>query len=140
MYSNIDLINSEIDNDLLQEADEYLRKNRILELFEDLATALAFKRPENIEDFLIEQLKIKKEQGLNSGIFTLQEINNVFNLFNLKKEKHISKDRCIKAIQTMASSSFQFENAELEKIPDKVDNYEFIKLCEKILGFANKEI
>ena len=140
MIESNSILNSEIDNQLLQEADSYLREHRIIELFEDLATALAFKRPENMEDFLIEQLKNKKDQGLNSGIFTPQEIHNVYNLFNLKKEGFISKERCIKAIQTMASSSFQFNHSELENIPEKVDSFDFLKLCEKIFGFAKKEM
>lgn len=130
----------QVDNALFNEADEYIRKHRLIELFEDLATALAYRRPENIEDFLIEQLENKKTQGLNSGIFTEQEVHNVFNLFDLKKENFISKERAIKAVQTMASSSFQFNHSELEQIPDKIDSFTFLKLCEKIFGFSKKEI
>jgi hypothetical protein len=143
MNSNLDIVNSgsQVDNKLLEQADNYIKKHRLIELFEDLATAVAYRKPENLEDFLIEQLLNKKQQGLNSGIFTEQEVHNVFNLFDLKKEGSISKERCIKAIQTMASSDFQFKQAELEKIPEKVDSYSFLKLCESVLGgFAKKEI
>jgi hypothetical protein len=137
MYS---FSSSNIDNRLFNEADDYIRKHRLIEIFEDLATSLAYRRPENIEEFLIEQLENKKAQGINSGIFTEQEVHNVFNLFDLKKEGFISKDRAIKAIQTMASSSFQFKSTEIEEIPEKVDSFVFIKLCEKILGFSKKEL
>lgn len=142
MNNNSDVTNlsSQVDNQLLHEADDYIRKHRLIELFEDLATSLAYRRPENVEDFLIEQLLNKKSQGLCSGIFTESEVQNVFNLFDLKKEGQISKERCIKAIQTMASSSFQFSQTELEKLPDKIDSFNFLKLCEKILGFSKKEI
>jgi UDP-3-O-acyl-N-acetylglucosamine deacetylase len=34
---------SDVDNEVLREADEYLRKHKILELFEDLTTILAYK-------------------------------------------------------------------------------------------------
>jgi hypothetical protein len=112
-----------------------------------LATAVAIRQPENLEDFIVEQLAIKKEQGLRSGIFTESEVQNVFNLFDLKKEGHISKERCTKgnisinwAIQTMASSSFQFTNAELQEIPEKVDSFQFKNICEKVLGLSKKEI
>mgnify|MGYP003589824430 CR=1 FL=1 len=58
-------------------ANEYLRKHHITELFEvssslnqlfnefiqDLCTAICFKQPENVEQFIIEQLKLKKNQG-----------------------------------------------------------------------------
>lgn len=130
----------QVDNALFNEADDYIRKHRLIELFEDLATALAYRRPVDLEDFLIEQLENKKIQGLNSGIFTEQEVHNVFNLFDLKKENFISKERAIKAIQTMASSSFQFNHSELEQIPEKINSFTFLKLCEKIFGFSKKEI
>lgn len=139
MLNSSELHNTEIDNELLQEADSYIRKHKLIELFEDLATALAYKRPNNMEDFLIEQLENKKEQGMNSGIFTEGEVHNVFNLFDLKKEGFINKERCQKAIKTMASSSFQFNQADLESIPEKVDAKKFLELCEKILGFSKKE-
>ena len=131
---------NQVDNRLLQEADDYIKNHRLIELFEDLATAVAYKRPDNLENFLIDQLNKKKSQGLNSGIFTEHEVHNVFNLFDLKKEGSISKDRCIKAIQTMASSNFQFGQTELESIPEKVDSFTFLKLCEKVLGFSKSEM
>lgn len=143
MNSNLDIVNlsSQVDNELLQNADDYIKRHRLIELFEDLATALAYKRPDkNVEDFLIELLQVKKSQGLNSGIFTEQEVHNVFNLFDLKKEGQISKERCIKAIQTMANSNFQFGQVELEQIPDKIDSFNFLKLCEKILGITKKDM
>ena len=56
-------------NYLKEKAEEYLRKNRISELFEDLCTAICFKKPDNIREFLVDQLKIKKMQGFKTGIF-----------------------------------------------------------------------
>lgn len=130
-----------VDNDLVQEADEYIRQNRLVELFEDLATAVAYRQPENLEKFLIERLQLNKEQGLQGGVFTEEEARNVFKLFDLKQEKKISKERCIKGLQTMANSSFQFELPEISKaIPNEVDEDTFIKLCEKFLGFAKREM
>ena len=76
-----------VDNDLVKESDEYIRKNRLVELFEDLASAVAYRQPEKLEEFLIERLELKKEQGLKSGIFTEEEARNVFKLFDLKQEK-----------------------------------------------------
>ena len=105
----------------------------------DLATSVAYVRPADLNGFLTEQLKLKKEQGLRSGIFTENEVNNIFNLFDLKKEGAISKDRCIKAIQTMANSSFQFDAAKLAEIPETVDSFTFNKICQNVLGFSNKE-
>ena len=130
-----------VDNDLVKESDEYIRKNRLVELFEDLASAVAYRQPKNLEEFLIERLKLKKEQGLKGGIFTEEEARNVFKLFDLKQEKKISRERCIKGIQTMANSSFQYEMPLVSKeIPLEVDENTFVELCQKFLGFANKEM
>ena len=128
-----------VDNDLVKESDEYIRKNRLVELFEDLASAVAYRQPEKLEEFLIQRLELKKEQGLKSGIFTEDEARNVFKLFDLKQEKKISRERCIKALQTMANSSFQYESPEASKdIPLEVDEDTFVNLCDKFLGFAQK--
>ena len=130
-----------VDNDLVKESDEYLRKNRLVELFEDLASAVAYRQPENLEEFLIQRLELKKEQGLKSGIFTEEEARNVFKLFDLKQEKKISRERCIKGLQTMANSSFQYEMPLISKeIPLEVDEDTFVELCKKFLGFALKEM
>ena len=129
------------DNNLVNEADDYIKKNRLVELFEDLATAVAYRQPENLKEFLIERLENKKEQGLRGGIFTEEEARNVFKLFDLKQEKKISKERCIKGLQTMANSSFQYEIPEAsEEIPLEVDEDKFVELCEKYLRFASKEM
>ena len=130
-----------VDNDLVKESDEYIRKNRLVELFEDLASAVAYRQPENLEEFLIQRLELKKEQGLKSGIFTEEEARNVFKLFDLKQEKKISRERCIKGLQTMANSSFQYEMPLVSKeIPLEVDEDTFVELCQKFLGFASKEM
>ena len=129
------------DNNLVNEADDYIKKNRLVELFEDLATAVAYRQPENLKEFLIERLENHKNQGLRGGIFTEEEARNVFKLFDLKQEKKISKERCIKGLQTMANSSFQYELPEAsEEIPLEVDEEKFVELCGKFLGFAEKEM
>ena len=130
-----------VDNNLINEADEYIRKHRLVELFEDLASAVAYRQPEKLEQFLIERLELKKEQGLKSGIFTEDEARNIFKLFDLKQEKKISRERCIKGLQTMANSSFQHEMPLVSKeIPLEVYENCFVELCRKFMGFANKEM
>ena len=130
-----------VDNNLVQEADEYIKNKRLVELFEDLATAVAYRKPKDLKQFLIERLNNQKEQGLKAGIFTEEEARNVFKLFDLKQEKKISKERCIKGLQTMANSSFQYELPEASnEIPLEVDEDKFVELCGKFLGFARKEL
>ena len=130
-----------VDNNLIKEADDYIKNNRLVELFEDLASAVAYRQPDNLEKFLIERLELKKEQGLESGIFTEEEARNVFKLFDLKQEKKISKERCIKGLRTMANSSFQYDEVKnSNEIPMEVDENCFVELCRKFMGFSNKEM
>ena len=130
-----------VDNNLIKEADDYIKNNRLVELFEDLASAVAYRQPDNLEKFLIERLELKKEQGLESGIFTEEEARNVFKLFDLKQEKKISKERCIKGLRTMANSSFQYDEVKnSNEIPLDVDENCFVELCRKFMGFSNKEM
>ena len=130
-----------VDNNLIKQADDYIKNNRLVELFEDLASAVAYRQPDNLEKFLIERLELKKEQGLESGIFTEEEARNVFKLFDLKQEKKISKERCIKGLRTMANSSFQYDEVKnSNEIPLEVDENCFVELCRKFMGFSNKEM
>ncbi len=101
---------------------------------------MAYRQPDNLEEFLIERLNLHKEQGLRAGIFTENEVRNVYKLFDLKDEKKISKDRCIKAIQTMANSHFQYESHEFTEIQGDVTENDFVKICQKVLGFAKHDI
>lgn len=51
-------------NSLKEGAEHYLRKHRIIELMEDLCSDLCFEQPQNINEFLIERLKLKQKQGI----------------------------------------------------------------------------
>ena len=89
---------------------------------------LCYKQPENLEQFLIEILKQRKEQGPRSIVYNEAELQNIFTLFDLKGEGHISKDQCLQALKTLANSEFHFTKVQEADIPDKVDMFSFIKL------------
>ena len=136
----------DVDNEMLRDADEYLRKHKILELFEvnlvccynrflqDLTTLLAYKQPENIEQFLVEQVKNRKENGSRSIVYTDQELQNIFTLYDLKGAGHITKEQCREALKTLANSEFHFTKAQEAVIPTKVDLFTFMKVCDDVLG------
>jgi hypothetical protein len=50
---------TDVDNEVLNSADGYLRQHKILELFEDLTTLLCYKQPDNIEQFLVTQIEAR---------------------------------------------------------------------------------
>ncbi|KAM3145293.1 hypothetical protein pb186bvf_002621 [Paramecium bursaria] len=119
----------------VESVDQYLRKHRIIELFEDLCTKASFNQPENLEEFLVEDLKIKQQQGFLTPIFTKQEVSNIFDLFDLKRAGFITKENCKRALLTMAASQHQQQIIELtDQIDDRVDVNRFIRLAEQFLG------
>lgn len=125
----------ELRNPLVNQAQDYLRKHHIIELFEDLCTGLAYKKPDNIDDYLVEQLENRKSHGLNLPIFTETELENIFNLYDLKQEGRISRFKCREALKSIASTQFQLHKAkEFEDIPERVDMADFKSLCETVLG------
>eukprot|EP01016_Furgasonia_blochmanni_P054005 TRINITY_DN8836_c0_g1_i5.p1 TRINITY_DN8836_c0_g1~~TRINITY_DN8836_c0_g1_i5.p1 ORF type:complete len:156 (+),score=32.87 TRINITY_DN8836_c0_g1_i5:162-629(+) len=126
-------------NKLKEDADEYLRKHHIIELFEDLCTAICFKQPEDVEAFIVEQLKLKKTHGLKTGIFGEGEIQNIFALFDLKREGFISQAQCKEALRSLASSEYQYVAIDDKDIPEKVDSHSFAKLCEQVLGSRSQK-
>ena len=108
------------------EHSEYCKKHHINELFEDMMTMVVHKRPEEVEPFLIEMLKQRKEHGPRSTIYSEAELQNTFLLFDLKSDNYITKDKCIEALRTLATSEFHFDKADSDMIPEKVDLYTFI--------------
>ena len=132
----------------MREADEYLRKHKILELFEDLTTILAYKQPEQLENFLVDILKQRKMNGNRSIVYSDTELQNIFALYDLKGAGFITKEQCREgkfthlfyrhfvfiALKTLANSEFHYQKAQEVPMPDKVDLFGFMKLCDDALG------
>ena len=78
---------------------------------QDLTTLLAYKQPEQVEQFLIEQVRFRKENGNRSIVYTDQELQNIFTLYDLKGAGHITKEQCREALKTLANSEFHFTKA-----------------------------
>jgi Ca2+-binding EF-hand superfamily protein len=76
----------------------------------------------------VDILKQRKEQGPRSIVYNEAEIQNIFTLFDLKGEGHITKSQCIEALKALANSEFHFSKAQEANIPDKVELYSFMKL------------
>ena len=69
-------------------------------------------QPDNMEQFLIEQLNLKREQGPKYGIHSHNEIENIFKLFALRERGYITKDQCKKALSTIAHSEYHFKRIQ----------------------------
>ena len=95
---------------------------------------MAYKQPENLESFLIDVLKQRKLNGNRSIVYTDNELQNIFSLYDLKGDGIISKERCREALKTLANSEFHHQKANDIPMPDKIDLFGFIKLCDDALG------
>jgi len=99
---------------------------------------LAVTQPAKVEPFLIEQLKLKKKQGPKYTIYSQNELENIFKLFDLRENGYISKDQCKKgtaafaftllALSTIAHSEYHYKKIQDKDIPDKVDLKAFLSL------------
>jgi len=122
-------------NARIEDADRYLSRHRVLELFEDLCTMLCYRRPTDVREFLIEQLQIRKKQGTAGHVvFTEQELDNVFTLFDLRQEKKLTADQTKEALKTLAHSSYQTGQVEELRMPEAVDRETFKSLCAQVLS------
>lgn len=99
---------------------------------------MAYKQPENVEAFLVEQVKNRKDNGSRSIVYTDQELQNIFTLYDLKGAGHITKDQCREALKTLANSEFHFTKAQEAVIPTKVDLFTFMKVCDDVLGIKGQ--
>eukprot|EP00825_Cyclidium_porcatum_P035453 TRINITY_DN3718_c0_g1_i1.p1 TRINITY_DN3718_c0_g1~~TRINITY_DN3718_c0_g1_i1.p1 ORF type:complete len:169 (+),score=30.44 TRINITY_DN3718_c0_g1_i1:3-509(+) len=123
-----------------QQGEQYLRDHHIHELFEDICTKLCLRQPENIDQFVMDELKLKEEQGFMTGTYDVEELGNIFNLFDLKREGFINRKSAIRALQVLSTSDSQYEQVENQQasIPDKLDIAQFVRQAEKFLGIKQQ--
>lgn len=76
--------------------------------------------------------------GFKTGIFADDELANIFQLFDLKRDGFISKAQCREALKSLGSSELHMGEVEEARIPEKVDCKAFLGLCESILGIKSK--
>lgn len=69
-----------------------------------MTTLLCYKQPDNLESFLIEQIRARKEHGNRSIVYTDTELQNIFTLYDLKGAGHITKDQCKEGKSTKRTS------------------------------------
>ena len=126
-----------------------------------MTTLLAYKQPDNLEQFLCQQIEARMKNGSRSIVYTEAEMQNIFTLYDLKNSGHISKEQCREgklgndlhriyecvtdiivshlpflflALTTLANSEFHFTKAQEASIPTKVDMFTFMKICDDVLG------
>ncbi|CAK0877039.1 unnamed protein product [Prorocentrum cordatum] len=101
--------------------EEYLEKQRIMELFNDLCASVAFNKPQDVRAFLLQELAKREREGAQAGLFEDSEIVAVFQLADLKSHGVISSKQARAALLSLASSERQRLNIETMELPDELD-------------------
>jgi hypothetical protein len=130
--------NLEVTNQRIAQAQAYLAKHQVLELFEDLTTLIVYDKPSDVRTFLIQELRNRKVQGpAGHVIFSDQELRNVFTLFDLRQRGELSQQQCVEALKTLANSRYQFEYVDKllhsSRVPEAVDVDAFLSLSKAVL-------
>ncbi|CAD7932524.1 unnamed protein product [Amoebophrya sp. A25] len=118
----------------VQEAEKYLKKHRINELFNDLCAAVCYKKPENVKAFLVDELK-KRQSGQASMLFEEDEIEAVFRMADLMQVGTITVSQCRQALCSIVNTQAQHDLASQLTFPDeRVDLETFKKKVKELFA------
>ncbi|XP_054898590.1 EF-hand calcium-binding domain-containing protein 10 [Poeciliopsis prolifica] len=110
-----------------QDAAEYLKKHKIVELMDNMTSMLLFYRPENPQEFLIEQLeqlKVSRETGMRGPtLFDNSNLVAICGIMDPANQKYISFEQYRQAL-TMLGIKHINENPE-GKEKDKISHETF---------------
>mmetsp|Transcript_7686 Transcript_7686/g.14359 ORF Transcript_7686/g.14359 Transcript_7686/m.14359 type:complete len:134 (+) Transcript_7686:59-460(+) len=122
-------------NEEMTKADEYLRKHRIIEIFNDLCASLAFHKPGDVRDFLIQEIQKREHEGAEVGFFEDSEIVAVFNLMDLMQNGIITNNQAREALFSLTNSQKQKEAVEALEFPEEVDSKTFQDMASRALRY-----
>jgi len=129
-------------NNKYENFQDYMREHKIVELLEDICSSVAYIQPENVNDFIIQQLELRQKANCSTlPLFTESEIENIYYLYNLKAENSISKEKAREALKCIANSKFDLERFEAEvEIPNLVSLDVFKNLVESAFKIPVKSV
>ncbi|XP_037623708.1 EF-hand calcium-binding domain-containing protein 10 [Sebastes umbrosus] len=88
-----------------QDAADYLKKHKIIELMDNLTSMLFFYRPDNPREFLVEQLKklkISQQSGLNGpNLFNDSNLDAIYGILDPTNQKYITFAQYKEALTTL---------------------------------------
>ncbi|XP_010862767.1 EF-hand calcium-binding domain-containing protein 10 [Esox lucius] len=110
-----------------QEAADFLRKHKIIELMDNLTSMLLFHRPGRPREFLItqlEQLRLSKMRSLGCpSLFNDTNLDAVFGILDPIKQGHITYVQYKEALTTLGIEKFNECPEGMEK--DKISQETF---------------
>mmetsp|Transcript_47918 Transcript_47918/g.95324 ORF Transcript_47918/g.95324 Transcript_47918/m.95324 type:complete len:134 (+) Transcript_47918:67-468(+) len=122
-------------NEEMRKADEYLRKNSVMEMYNDLCAGLAFHKPHDVRDFLIQDLQRREHEGAEAGFFEDTEIVAVFNLMDLMQTGIISDKQAREALRSLTNPQKQKEAVEVLELAEEIDSKMFQDKARETLRY-----
>ena len=107
-----------------QQAAKYIKEHKIMELFENLTSALVYEQPEDPKQFMknfIEQLQKAKsdpDEFDPPSFFDESNLQSVFSMLDITKKGYISHEKYVQAMSNLGVKKFSQNPAgsELNKI------------------------
>ncbi|XP_031566111.1 EF-hand calcium-binding domain-containing protein 10-like [Actinia tenebrosa] len=105
-----------------ENAKEYLRKHRIMELFENLTAHLVYERPDDLKGYICNYLeKLKTARTVQRGypcLFDDSNIRSLFGMLDVTGKGHINYDQYKEGLSTFGIDSFDKDppGADVDKI------------------------
>ncbi|CRG94845.1 conserved Plasmodium protein, unknown function [Plasmodium gallinaceum] len=118
----------------MNENIEYIRKKKLMEIFEGLLGYIYFKKPKNIILSIINELKKLEKEKKIKNIFSNDDIEAMYAFLNLENNKYITKDKCILGLNQFLLNNKQREYMEKIKIADNINLEIFTKYAEEIIN------
>ncbi|SBT80291.1 conserved Plasmodium protein, unknown function [Plasmodium malariae] len=113
---------------------EYIRGKKIIEILEGLLGYVYYRKPKNIVEFIIEELKKLEKEKEIKRVFDEEDIIAMYNFLNLENNKYITKDKCILGLNQFVLNNKQREYMENIRIANDVDFEIFKSYAEKIMN------
>ena len=105
------------------EATDYLKKHRILQLFEELGAFLVLEKPKDPEGFLInklEEIKESRKRKEKLTFFNAEDVMMMFETFDPTGKGYVTSEQYKQALKNLGIDEPKVKVSEGEKISKRV--------------------
>ena len=106
-----------------EEATEYLKKHRILQLFEELGAFLVLEKPKDPEGYLIqklEEIKESRKRREKLTFFNQEDVTMMFETFDPTGKGYINGSQYAQALKNLGIEEPKIKVQEEEKVSKRV--------------------
>lgn len=93
------------ENSKFTRTKEYAEKYHVNELFSHFLQLLMYHRPDSPRAFLVQEIQKMRENAISTSLFTEKDLETMFQLIDLTKQKWISVSQLRNTCYNLASSS-----------------------------------